>query len=46
MKKKLTDVGDKKVVKNRKFNKLNTKVNNLDDKIPDVTTLIHINQYN
>ena len=28
------------------MNTLKTKVNNLDQKIPDVTTLIHINQYN
>ena len=29
-----------------KFNTLKTKVNNLERKIPDATTLIHINQYN
>ena len=34
------------VGKNRKFNTLKTEVNNLDKKIPDATTLIHINQYN
>ena len=28
----------------KKFNTLKTKVNKLDKKIPDVTTLIHINQ--
>ena len=28
------------------YNKLNTKNNNLENKIPDATTLIHINQYN
>ena len=33
-------------VKNTKFNTLNTKVNKLDKKIPNATTLIHINQYN
>ena len=27
----------------KKFNTLKTKVNNLDKKIPDATTLIHIN---
>ena len=36
--KKLSDVVNKEVVK-----KLNTKVNKLDKKIPDVTTLIQIN---
>ena len=39
--KKLSDVLDKSVVKNTKFNKLNTKVNNLKNKIPDATTLIN-----
>ena len=29
-----------------KFNTLKTTVNNLDKKVPDETTLIHINQYN
>ena len=28
------------------YNKLNTKVNNLENKILDPTTLIHINEYN
>ena len=42
--KQLSDVVDKKVVKNTKFNTLKTKVNNL--KNPDATFLIHINQYN
>ena len=28
------------------YNKLNTKVNNLENNIPVATTLIHINQYN
>ena len=28
------------------YNKLNTKVNNLEKEIPDATTLIHINHYN
>ena len=43
--KKLSDVVDNEVVKNAKFNTLKTKVNNLDKKIPDATTLILINQY-
>ena len=43
--KKLSDVVDN-VVKNTKFNTLKTKVNTLGKKIPDATTLIHINQYN
>ena len=34
-----------KVVKNKTFNTLKTKVNKLDKKISDATTLIHINQY-
>ena len=45
--KKLSDVVDKQqVVKNTNFNRLQTKVNNLRNKIPQATTLIHINQYN
>ena len=44
--KKLTDIVDNEVVKNTKFNTLKTKVNSLEKKIPDATTLIHINQYN
>ena len=43
--KKLSDVVDKQVVKNTKFNTLNTKVNNLEEEIPDANTLIQINQY-
>ena len=43
--KKLSDVVDNEVVKNTKFNTLKTKVNSLEKKIPDATTLIHINQY-
>ena len=35
-----------KLLKNTKFNALNTTVNNLEKKIPDATTLIHINQCN
>ena len=42
---KLSDLVDKRVVKNTKFNTLNTKVNNLEKKIPSTTTLIYINQY-
>ena len=42
----LSDVVDNEVVKNAKFNRLNTKINSLEKKIPDTTTLIHINQYN
>ena len=42
--KKLSDVVDNEFVKNTKFNTLKTKVNELDKKLPDATTLIHINQ--
>ena len=44
--KKLSDVLVNKVVKNTKFDTLKTTVNSLEKKIPDETTLIHINQYN
>ena len=44
--KRLSDAVDKEVVKNAIFNTLKTKVSNLDKKIPDATTLIHIHQYN
>ena len=44
--KKLYDVVDKQVVRNAKFKTLKTKLNKLDKKIPDATTLVHINQYN
>ena len=44
--KKISDVVDNEFVKNTKFNTLKTKVNNLEKKIPDATTLIHVNQYN
>ena len=44
--KKLSDAVDNEVVKNAKFKTLKIKVNNLEKKIPDETTLIHINQYN
>ena len=43
--KKLSDVVDNEVVKNTESNTLKTKVN-LEKKIPDGTTLIHINQCN
>ena len=42
--KKLSNVVENEVVKNRKFNTLKTKVTNLEKKSPDATTLIHINQ--
>ena len=44
--KKLRDVKSKEVVKKRVYNKLNTKVNNLENKIPEATTLIHLSQHN
>ena len=44
--KKLSDVADKEIIKITKFNTLKTKVNILEKKIPDASTLIHINQYN
>ena len=37
---------DNEVAKNTKFDTLKTKLNNLEKKIPDATTLIHTNQYN
>ena len=43
--KKLSDAVDNKVVKATKFKVLKTKVNKVDKKIPDKTTLIYINQY-
>ena len=43
--KKISDIVDNEVVKSTKFNTLKIKVNNLEKKIPDTTTLIHINQY-
>ena len=36
----------KDVVQNTKYSKVNTKINNLEKKIPNATTLIHISQYN
>ena len=44
--KNLSDVVTNEFAKNAIFNTLNTKVNSLEKKIPDATTLIHINQYN
>ena len=44
--KKLCDVVDNEFVKNTKFDTLKTKVNNLEKKISDANTLIHINKYN
>ena len=35
-----------KLLKTQIFNTLKKKVNSLEKKIPDATTLIHINQYN
>ena len=43
---KLSDIVDSEVVKNTKFKTLKIKVNNLENKIPDATKLIHISQYN
>ena len=43
---KLSDVVKNEVVKNTKFNTLETEVKHLEKKILDATTLIHINQYN
>ena len=40
------NVVDNEVVKNTKFSTQKKEVTNLDKKIPDATTLIHINQYN
>ena len=42
--KELGVVVSKEVVKNSKFNKLNSKVSNSDNSIPDATILIPINQ--
>ena len=44
--KKFSDAVSEEVLKNAKFNKLNTKVNNLENKVPDTSTLIQTNQYN
>ena len=44
--KKISDAVDNEVAKSTKFNALKTKVNNLQKKVPDATTLTHINQNN
>ena len=44
--KKLSDLVANEVVKNAKFNTLKKKIKSLEKKIPDATTLIHINHYN
>ena len=44
--KKISDVVDNEVVKNTKLSTLKTEAKKLEKKIPDGTTLIHINQYN
>ena len=41
--KKLSDIVDDEVVKNKKFSTLKTKANNLEKKNPDATTLIRVN---
>ena len=41
----VSDVVDNEVVENTKFNTVKRKVNILDQKVPDTTTLIHRNQY-
>ena len=40
--KKICDLVDNEVVENTKFNTLKSKVSNLEKKIPDAVTLIHI----
>ena len=42
--KKLSDVVDNAVIKNKKFKTLKAKVNNLENNIPNTTTLIDINK--
>ena len=44
--KKLSDVVDNEIIKDTKFSILKIKVNNLEKRIPNATTLIHINQDN
>ena len=44
--KKLSNVVHNEVVTNTKLNTLKTKLNNLEKKSPNATTLTHINQYN
>ena len=43
--KKLSHLVGNEVIKNTKFSTLKTKVNNLEKKVPDATTLTYINQY-
>ena len=43
--KQLSGIVDNEVVENVIFNTITTKVNGLEKKIPDVTTLIDIDQY-
>ena len=40
----LSDAVSKEIVKTEKFSKLNMKVNNLENQIPDASTLIQRNQ--
>ena len=42
----ISDAVDNEVVKNIKLDTLNAKVNSLEKKIPDTTTLIHVNKFN
>lgn len=42
---KFGDIESEDVFKNNEFNKLNLKVNGLENKIPDANTLIHINLF-
>lgn len=44
--KKVSNIGDNEVLKKTKFNTLKTKLNKIDYKTPDATTLIQINQHN
>ena len=44
--KKLNDVVDKEIVKKTVYNLVNTKVNNLERKIPGTSTVSQTNQYN
>ena len=37
---------DNEIVKNTNLSSLKTKVNNLENKYPDATSLIHVNKYN
>ena len=42
----LSDVIENEIVKKTKFSTISAKVNILENKISDTTTLVHINQYN